>query len=410
MMKTLIAIPLLLALTLSADEVVESRRLQQAALAAQKEKDTAAWVKNMRAASDLRPQHAGLLVQLAAALEANGQREEAVRALERVASMGLVYPIEKEFPHPRFAAVAKRFAANAKPVGNAKHELTIERQALIPEGIAWDGRRLFVSSVRSKTIFARDRQVASNVVQVFATAPWGVFGMTADPKRGVLWATTTALPQVEGFQPEDKGRSALLRIDLRDGVVLATLPAPEGTHHFGDVTVAADGEVYVSDSAAPVIHRVRGNALEPFVRGPFLSMQGLAAIGEKLYVADYSKGLFAVDRRTLDIHPLRVPANATLLGLDGLYTVDERTLVATQNGTFPNRIVRIRLAAGGLAVESVETLLANVPELGDPTLGVVAGNRFFFNANAQWELFGDDGKISDPLRLSEAVVLSVSVR
>lgn len=47
---------------------------------------------------------------------------------------------------------------------------------------------------------------------------------------------------------------------------------------------------------------------------------------------------------------------------------------------------------------------------GDPTLGVVANNRFYFNGNAQWELFGDDGKISDPLKLSEAVVLSVPLR
>ncbi|HVE71917.1 MAG TPA: hypothetical protein VNI54_11150 [Thermoanaerobaculia bacterium] len=33
----------------------------------------------------------------------------------------------------------------------------------------------------------------------------------------------------------------------------------------------------------------------------------------------------------------------------------------------------------------------------------------YFNARAQWDLFGEDGKISDPLRLSEAVVLPVTV-
>ena len=46
---------------------------------------------------------------------------------------------------------------------------------------------------------------------------------------------------------------------------------------------------------------------------------------------------------------------------------------------YPNRIIRIRLTPGGLAVASVETLLANGGGMGDPTLGVVAGNRFFFN-------------------------------
>lgn len=401
-MRSLLVLSLLLAPVLSGDDVTDSRRFQQAANAAQKEKDHPAWLKNIRMASDLRPQHGGLLVQLAGALEANGQREEAVRTLGRVAAMGLVYPIAQNFPDARYGEVAKRFESNAKPIGTARPERTIERLGLIPEGMAWDGKRLFVSSVRTKTIFAGD--------DVFATAPWGVFGMAVDRKRGVLWATTTALPQVEGYVEADKGKSALLRIDLGSGRILQTLSAAEGEHHFGDVTVSKDGAVYVSDSASPVIYCVEGRRLVPFVRGPFLSLQGLAVAGEKLYAADYSKGLFAIDRRTLDIHSLRVPATATLLGVDGIYAVDARTLVATQNGTFPNRIIRIRLTPGGLAVEAVETLLANAPALGDPTLGVIVGNRFFFNANGQWELFGEDGKISDPLRLSEAVVLSVTVR
>ncbi|HEV7238823.1 MAG TPA: tetratricopeptide repeat protein [Thermoanaerobaculia bacterium] len=359
-------------------------------------------VKKAREASDARPQHPTLLYRLAIALDANGQREEAVRTLDRIATMGFVYPVEKDFANERYAAVTKRFALNAKPIGTAKRELAIDRLGLIPEGMAWDGKRFFVSSVRTKTIFAGDRE--------FATAPWGVFGMVADPKRGVLWATTTALPQTEGFKAEEKGKSALLRIDLREGRVLETLPAPDGEHHFGDVAIAPDGEVYVSDSVSPVIFRVKGNTLEPFARGPFRSLQGLAVSGATLYVADYSNGIFAIDRRTGDIHPLRVPATISLLGIDGLYAVDANTLIGTQNGTNPYRILRITLAPGGLAVSSAKTLLANSPLMGDPTLGFVANNRFYFNGNAQWELFGEDGKISDPLKLSEAVVLSVPLR
>ena len=60
-----------------------------------------------------------------------------------------------------------------------------------------------------------------------------------DAKRGVLWATTAALPQVEEFRAEDKGKSALLRIDLETGGVLETLRAadeserdPPSREHF----------------------------------------------------------------------------------------------------------------------------------------------------------------------------------
>ena len=380
-------------------------------------------VADLRKASDARPQHPTLLYRLAAGLEKNGQREEAVRALERIAAMGFVYPVERDFPHERYADVRKRIAQNARPIGTSRHELTIDRLGLIPEGMAWDGKRLFVSSVRTGLIFADGRE--------FASVPWGAFGMAADPKGRVLWVTTTALAQFENFAAGDKGRSALVAIDLRSGKVLETYAAPEGEHHFGDVTVAPDGAVYVSDSRQPVIYCLCGAGSSPrgedsrrrpesraevratltaFVTGPFVSLQGLAVSGQTLYAADYSKGLFAIDRRTRDVLPVHVPSNVSLLGVDGLSTAGDGSLVATQNGTSPNRVIRIRLAPGGLRVMTVETLLANVPEMSDPTLGVVAGNRFFFNAKAQWDLFEDDGKISDPLKLSEAVVLSVPLR
>jgi DNA-binding beta-propeller fold protein YncE len=310
---------------------------------------------------------------------------------------------------PGFARVAKQFAANARPIGVAKTEVTIDRLGLIPEGLAHDARRnrWLVSSVRTGAILAVN---ANGDVTTFVDVPWGVFGIAVDAKRNVLWATTAAMEQNEDFHAEDKGKSALLRIDLASGEVLETLkPADDATHHFGDVAVASDGEVYVSDAASPVILRVAGSAFEPFVRGPFASVQGIAPAKKALYVADYAKGLFAIDRRTGDVTLLRTPPNASLLGIDGLYLVDEKTLVGTQNGTNPNRIIRIRLAPGGLAVTSVETLLANAPAMHDPTLGALAGKRFYFNAIGQWDLFGADGRIADPLKLQPAVVLSVPV-
>ncbi|MFL6246641.1 MAG: hypothetical protein ACJ74H_11490 [Thermoanaerobaculia bacterium] len=412
-MKRLLALVMVAAVSLTADEIVDSRALQQEALAAYKEKKADVFLKKIRAASDLRPQHPTMLVQLAVALAANGQHQNALGVLDRVAAMGFVYPLDDPELQavramPAFAHIAKKFEANARAIGTAKQELTIDRLGIIPEGLAYDAkrRRWLISSVRNGMILAVD---ADGEVSTLVDVPWGVFGMAVDVKRSVLWATTAAVAQTEEFRAEDKGKAALLKIDLESGRILETLPAPEDAeYHFGDVAVAPDGEVYVS-SSAPVMFRVAENKLEPFVRGPFSSMQGIAAGRNVLYVADYAKGILIVDRRTRDIHVLRVPPNASLLGVDGLYVVDENTLVGTQNGTNPNRIIRIRLAPGGLAVSSVETLLANTSAMGDPTLGALVGKRFFFNANAQWDLFGGDGRIADPLQLKPAVVLSVPV-
>jgi hypothetical protein len=332
-------------------------------------------VATARAASDARPQHPTLLVKLAMALSAGGQHEEAVAVLERVASMGFVYSLKEPELESVRARVAEKFAANALPIGSAKAELTVPQKGMIPEGLAYDGRRFYVSSVRLKKIFAGGRELAE--------LPTPVYGMAF---HRTLWAA---------------GESAVYELDPRTGRVLQTLTAP-GEHQFGDVAIAADGHVYVSDSKGTQLYHVEGGALLPYMAGPFRSLQGLAPWREKLYVADYSNGLFAIDRRTRDLVAIKVPSNVSLLGVDGLYALDARTLVATQNGTNPNRILAIRLAPDGLAVESVRTLLANDPRMTDPTLGVLARNRFFFNANGQWEE-------KDPARQLEALVLSVSV-
>jgi hypothetical protein len=412
--RLLVAILMMVAAqVVSADEVTDSRRLQQEGLAAYKEKKPDVFLTKIRAASELRPHHPTLLLQLAVALAANGQHQNALGVLDRVAAMGFVYTLddpelEPVRALPSFPRIAKRFEANARAIGTAKAELTVDRLGMIPEGLAYDAkrRRWLISSVRNGEILAVS---ANGDVKTLVDVPWGVFGMAVDAKRGVLWATTAAVAQTEEFREADKGKAALLKIDLENGTILETLPAPEGEpHHFGDVAVAADGEVYVSGTQ-PVILRVAGKTLEPFARGPFASMQGIAPARKVLYVADYTKGILVVDRSTGDMHALRVPPNASLLGIDGLYLVDESTLIGTQNGTNPNRVIRVRLAPGGMAVSSVETLLANGGGMGDPTLGAVVGKRFFFNGNAQWDLFGADGKIADPLKLKPAVVLSVPV-
>lgn len=301
------------------------------------------------------------------------------------------------------AVIALVLLAAQQPIGTATVAFTIPEKGLIPEGLAYDAAsgRFFVSSVRRRAIWVVDP--AGRSQRFTSELPSGVFGMVVDRKRGVLWATTTALAEK---------KSALLQIDLLGGRVLETIRV-EGAHHFGDVALTSGGDVLVSDGASPVIFILRGHVLEPFITGPFVSLQGLAAAGNVLYVADYSKGLYAADLRTRDVHLMRVPREVSLLGVDGLYLSGPRTLVATQNGTNPNRIVRIHLTPDALNVAAVETLLANVAELGDPTLGVVAKGAFYVNAAGQWDLFDDPddkaGNAKDEQKLRPATVLRIAL-
>lgn len=404
----LILIPSLLA----ADDVTESRRLQQEARKAYRANDYAQFLTKIRAASDLRPSHPTLLYNLSAGLALNGHGHESLAVLERVAQMGMVYAPEKDADFEvlrssaRFDSVVAAFRRNASAKGSAKSAFVVPERGLIAEGVAWDNKsqRFFVSSVRNGSIMTIDRR--GRFSTFVRDLPRGVFGMAFDAKRGVLWATTSALPQNAGFREEDRDRAAVVMIDSKTGRIVDTIaPSDTGKHLFGDLVVGTDGEVYVSDSTRPAIYLIRDGSIEPFITGaPFVSLQGLtfAAGGKTLYAADYSMGIAAIDLSTRDVHFLAAPREVTLLGVDGLYFAGRSTLIATQNGTNPQRVIRIRLAPGGLSVESVDTLSANQTD--DITLGVIANGSFYFNGNAGWNEYDDAGKVKDESKLKQSVL------
>jgi hypothetical protein len=398
-----------------ADEIADSRLLQREAIEAHRGGREDVFLAKIQAAAALRPQHPSLQYQLATALAVNGHPDDALSTLERVASMGLIYKPEtaREFASlkdsPRFRSVNERFAANAQRQGTPSAAFTIDQPGLIAEGMAYDAKtkRFFVSSVRTRSIYEID---GDGRARPFITGvSGGVFGMAVDPRKRTLWAATSSLPQVEGFQKSDEGRAAVIRIDLAHGAITATLRANDNEKHtFGDVAVTPDGQVLVSDSASPVIFRVEGDHLAPFIRGPFASTQGIAATATHLYVADYARGIYAVNRRTKAIELLPVPNDVSLLGVDGLYAARPGVLVATQNGTNPNRVIRIALSADGRRVDRVDTLAANDPAMSDLTLGVIADGQLYFNANAQWDAWGDDGAMAKDAKLEPLRVLRVA--
>lgn len=60
----------------------------------------------------------------------------------------------------------------------------------------------------------------------------------------------------------------------------------------------------------------------------------------------------------------------------------------TPKGFSRSTVIRISSPSNGLAVTRVDPLAINEPAFDDITLGVMVGNSFYFNAAAQWKLFG----------------------
>jgi sugar lactone lactonase YvrE len=267
------------------------------------------------------------------------------------------------------------------------------------EGIAWREKtgEFFFGDVNGRAVWVRTKDGGLRRFTAEGDELFGVFGLAIDEAAGVLWAATSAVPAMRGFAPEQDGTAALAEIDLGSGVVRRIVPVVRRTgdlhsHVLGDLTVASDGSVFVTDSGAPLLWRLApgGNALESFVEHPdFLSLQGIALPAAGVAVlADHASGLLRVDLATRQVFRLEAPLNTTLIGLDGLCLAPDGVLLAVQNGLRPNRVLGIELDGTARVVAGVAVLESGHLAMAAPSLGCLATNGdFYFVGNAGWTRF-----------------------
>ena len=400
------------------DPVAESRVHYQAAVRAYEARDLAGFLEHARKAQQLRPDHGGVNLALASALALTGDTTGALRALGHFAALGYAADLsaDSDFVSLRgsaaYAELARRLARNREPVVTSRPAFELADSALLTEGIAHDARErvFYVGSVHQAKIL---RVTPGGAVADFATVGegrWAPLGLRVDTQRRVLWVAATALPQSRGYLPADSGRSAILRYDIPTGRLTDRYPAgADEAHAIGDLVVTRAGDVYATDSRAPVLYRLRvgGDTLEPYVRSPLLlSAQGLALTPDEgtLYVADYARGLLRVDLRRRVVSQVTAAEQVLTLGIDGLYFHDG-SLIAIQNGVTPHRVVRLVLTPRGDRILRAEVLERAHPRHDEPTLGVLVGNTLFYVANSQWERFGGGGAAANADSLRRPVVL-----
>lgn len=288
-------------------------------------------------------------------------------------------------------------------VGADSPDIKIPAEFGLVEGIAWDGRsrQLFAGNVEDGSLLVQEGDHWRRAVLPYRTA--GLFGMAVDPRRGILWISGgVAAPTKEkaGF----RGLIGVTALGLQ-AAGKASVPAADGNAQPGDVAIAPDGTVYVSDGATGAVYQCRPDCTE-LVRlvpaGTFESAQGLAVSrdGTRLYVADYGRGLFAV--------ALKKTKGATLVspikGMDGLVR-DGDALIAIVNGG-SKEVLRLTLDPAGATVTG-QDVLARPSGPGDPTLGTIVQNRLLYVADAQWDRFDDAGRAKAPARVTTIGSLSL---
>ncbi|PWE18458.1 hypothetical protein DDZ18_02295 [Marinicauda salina] len=398
----------------------QSRALREQTRAAAGAEDWEAARRTNEAALGLQPGHPGLLRNALIIGGLAGDAEAQFRALERMAIAGLAFDIAANVDDAealraadptRYDAVAERLEANAAPVGEATvFAEPALRDALI-ESVAIDieTERLYLGSVADRRIYLVE-PFSPGEAEVFAGPEDGVasvFGLALDRANRLLYAAVGVVPQTPVEDGEAPG-TALLAFDMETGELYRRHEI-DGAVRIADVAVR-DGVVYAADAEGGRIYRLTGPAgrLDVFAEDSrFASLQGLAAARGAVWVVDYALGLWRIDPVSGEATLAATPSTASMIGLDGLATSLDGRMFVVRNGASPHGVFELVLdEAGGVA--ALEPVLTGEPRFGEPTTLRIADDRAFVVANAQWNLFPEDGSEPDGER-TDPVILTFPV-
>jgi hypothetical protein len=258
----LVGMALASALT-AADAPKTVAELRRDALEAYKKGDMAGFLRDYEELARMRPGDVAVLYNLACAQARNGQIDAAVATLRRYASYRVAADLgaDTDFDAIRQTSgykeiVAGMAALRREPIASgAAVAFTIPEKEIAAEGVAYDpvSRAFFVASVRQGKIL---RISSEGKISVFVPSGGGLrspLGMGVDAKRRTLWVANETIPHMNGGKEGDPPDSSVFEFDLDSGRLRKRhVPPPaEQAPHFDDLTVAADGRVYVNDGFNP---------------------------------------------------------------------------------------------------------------------------------------------------------------
>jgi hypothetical protein len=355
------------------------------------------------------------VLQLMSAQTFAGKPDEALHSFAQFVAMGQADEEllkAKSFDPLRslaeYRSIYASMAANATSQSRASDAFRLESTARIPEDLDYDPetKHFYVSTVLGKQILKVD---LAGRTKLFASAPdqWPMMAVKVDPRRRVLWATEVALDGFAAAAKEDWGRSAILQYDLPSGKLLHRIEGPPKAA-LGDMVLAANGDSIVSDGEHGGVYRVNGNtqSVERIDGGDFVSPQTPAVLadGKHILVPDYVRGIGVLDLDTKRVVWIPMAAKYALSGIDGLYLVGN-LLLATQNGTSPERVVQFTLDDSNTGIVAESIIERATPTLGDPTHGVIVGNYFYYIANSGWDSLDEHGVVKKNAALTAPKIM-----
>jgi hypothetical protein len=182
---------------------------------------------------------------------------------------------------------------------------------------------------------------------------------------------------------------------------------------LGDMALTEAGVPIISDGERGGVYRVEDGRLVLINGKDFISPQTPSVLpgGNLVAVPDYVRGIGVLDLRNGQAQWINRSSGikVALNGVDGLYFADG-ALILTQNGTSPERVVRMKLDRSRENVVSEEIIERATATLGDPTHGVLVGAWFYYIANSGWDVLDEHGDVKAGEKLSPGMVMRFKVR
>src|SRR6056297_198683 len=351
------------------------------------------------------------------ALVYNDKHEEAISELKKIVKYP--YPViynqldvnyredlEQLIGYDSLVKFSKQYT---NPVNNSEIAYILSEKGIIPEGVAYDQvtKTFFISSIYKRKIIAID---SSGKITDFIPSGFdgiqGVIGMEVDPERRLLWACSGWYRMKKPNKPMDE-YSGIYKFDLETGKLIKKYLLQDTVDRFiNDVTVHSNGTAFITESLKGKVYMIKPatDSLELFIDSDHYYFANGITLSDKdkhLFIAHYS-GIDQVDLSNLKITRLKTPANLTLSSIDGLAFYNN-SLIAHLAGL--GGVYRYDLNDSMDSVITCSIIESQNPYFEIPTTGEIAGNDYYFIANAQLRRFDEDGVIFPDEKLDRVYIL-----
>jgi hypothetical protein len=286
--------------------------------------------------------------------------------------------------------------------------LVLSDRTLHLESVAVHKNTFYGASIRHRALVEIKKGIPVKMISR-QNAP-AFFGIAIDRQRDMLWASASPIEQMANFDSTLQSNVHGYSLSTKELKKTYTISKPS---LLGDVVVSTNGEVFVSDSKNNAILTLStGDTLQTFYSSQeFQNLQGIALSENNrfLFIADYVKGIYRLDLKSLNLKLIANSTEASLVGIDGLEYYNG-SLIAIQNGVIPFRVMRYFLNETMDTITSYEVIDWNHPAHHEPTNGMIDGDTLYYVANSQWSGYDEAFAQLPSEKLQDIVVLKYKLK